>query len=105
MFKSCRGENSIIVKENLVSYFPLRAYDNVNDLAEIIMNPANCRSTKVKHFVKENINFAYPESVYVYNDIIEPNLVGDSYFGLLTSLNFPSAKGYLRFDYPLYKPV
>ena len=24
---------------------------------------------------------------------------------LLTSLHFPSAKGYHRFDYPLYKPV
>ena len=68
-------------------------------------NTVGCVHNLLQHFVKENINFAYPESVYVYNDIIEPNLVGDSYFGLLTSLHFPSAKGYHRFDYPLYKPV
>ena len=30
--------NSIMVKENFVSYIPLRAHD---DLADTIMNPAN----------------------------------------------------------------
>ena len=32
-------ENSIMFKENLVS-FPPRAYDSIDDLAEKIMNPA-----------------------------------------------------------------
>jgi len=34
LFKSCRGENSITVKEKLVSYFPSRACDSIDDLAE-----------------------------------------------------------------------
>ena len=69
------------------------------------MNPVNCRSSTVKHTLQDNINFAHPEPVYVYTDINKPNLVGDSYVRLLTSLHFPSAKGYHRFDNPLYKPV
>ena len=94
LFKSCRGENSIVVKENLISYFPSRVYASIDDLAETIMNPANLRSSTLKYPIKDNINFAYPEPVYVYTDIIKPNLVGDSYVLLLTSLLFPSAKGY-----------
>ena len=105
LFKSCLGENSFMVKENLVSYFPSRAFDSVDDLAETIMNPANCRSTTVKHYLKDNINFTHPEPVHVYTDIIKPNLVGASYVRLLTSLHFSSAKAYHRFDYQLYKPV
>jgi len=68
------------------------------------MNPANCRSSTVKHSLKDNINFAHPETVYVYTDIIKSNLVGDCYVRLLTSLHFPSAKVYLRFYCSLYKP-
>jgi hypothetical protein len=94
-----------MVKKNLVSYFPSRAYASIDDLDETIMNPANCRSSTVKHSIKDNINFAHPEPVYVYTNIIKPNLVGDSYVRLLTSLHFPSAKVYHRFDNPLYKPV
>jgi len=105
LFKSCRGENSVMVKENLASYFPSRACDSIDDLEETIMNPVNCRSSTVKHYIKDNINFSHPEPVYVYTDIVKPNLFGDSYVRLLTSLHFPSAKGYHRFDYPLYKPV
>jgi hypothetical protein len=45
------------------------------------------------------------EPVYVYTDVIKPNLVGDSYVRLLTSLHFPSGTGYHRFHYALYKPV
>jgi hypothetical protein len=37
-----------MVKENIVSYFPSRAYDSIYGLAETIMNPANCRSSTVK---------------------------------------------------------
>ena len=54
LFKSCRGENSIMVKEKLVSYFPSRAYDSIDDLAKTIMNSAKCRSSTVKHPIKEN---------------------------------------------------
>jgi hypothetical protein len=41
----------------------------------------------------------------VYTNIIKPNLVGDSYVGLLTTLHFPSSTGYHTFDFPLYQPV
>jgi hypothetical protein len=60
LFKSCRGENSIMVKGYLVSYFPSRAYDSIDDLAETIMNPPNCRSSTVNHPIKDNINFCSP---------------------------------------------
>jgi len=41
----------------------------------------------------------------VYTGIIKPNLVGDSYVKLLTTLHFPSSAGYRGFDFPLYSPV
>jgi len=105
LIKSCRGENTIIVKENLVSHFPSRAYDSIDDLAETIMNNANCRSSTMKHSIKDNINFAHTATVYVYTDIIKPNLFGNTYVRLITSLHIPTTKGYHRFDYPFFKPV
>jgi len=105
LVSSCRGENSIVINENLVSYFPARVYNGIEDLAETIMNPANCRTSLVMLPTKDNLNFTQPEPVYVYTDIIKPNLVGDTYVRLLTSLHFLSDKGYHRFDYPLCKPV
>ena len=69
------------------------------------MNPANCRSSTVNLSTIENFNFAQPEPVYVYTDVIKHNLVGDSYVRILTSLHFPSNTGYHRFDYALYEPV
>jgi len=105
LFKSCLGENSIMVKVNLVSYFPSRAYDSIDDLAETIINTANSCSSAVKHSIKQNINIAHPQPVYVYTDIIKPNLVGYCYVRLLTSVHHPSAKGYNTFDYLLYKLV
>ena len=94
--------NSIMVKENFVSYIPLRAHD---DLADTIMNPANWPSSTVNHSLKVNITSPHPEPIYVYTDIIKSKLVGDSYLRLLTSLHFPLAKGHHRLDFPLYKPV
>ena len=44
-----------MVKENLLSYFPSRAYASIDDLAETSMNPANCRSSTVKHSIKDNV--------------------------------------------------
>jgi len=68
-----------MAKENLVSYFPARAYNSVDELAETIVNPANCRSSTVNLPTKDNFNFAQPEPGYVYTYIIKRNLVGDSY--------------------------
>ena len=104
LLNSCRGENSVMVNENLVSYFPARKYNDINDLAETIINPANCCSSTLNLSIKVNCNFVHPEPVYVYTDLIKPNSDGDSYVRLLTSMHFQSNTGYHRFDYPLYKP-
>ena len=69
------------------------------------MTPSNCRSSRLTLTVKDNFDFALPEPVYVYTDFIKPNLVGDSYVRLLTSLHFASATGYHRFRYQFYKSV
>ena len=47
LFNSCRRENSIMVNENLVCYFPERVYIGNDDFIETIMNPANCLSSIV----------------------------------------------------------
>jgi hypothetical protein len=78
-------------------------YNGIEDLVETIMTPANCRSSRVTVAVKDNSDL--PEPVYIYTDIIKPNLVGGSYVRLLTTLHFPSTTGYHKFHYPLYKPV
>jgi len=33
LFNSCRGEDSVMVNENLISYFPARLYNGIDDLA------------------------------------------------------------------------
>ena len=40
-------ENSLRIRDNVVSHFPYRVYNGLEDLAETIMNPANCHSNKV----------------------------------------------------------
>ena len=91
--------------ENLVSYFPARVYNGIEDFSETIMNPTNCRTSILMLPTKDKLNFTHPKPVYVYTDIIKPNLFGDIYVRLLTSLHIPSYKGYHRFDYPLYMIV
>jgi len=56
------------------------------------MNPANCHISRIT-IIKNNHDFTTPEDVYVYTDM-KPNLVGDSYVKLLTTLHFPSSTGY-----------
>jgi len=105
LFNSCCGENSIKIVNNRVSLFPARIYKGLEDLAETIMNPAYCHTSRITVSLKDNPDFTTPEPVYVYTHIIKPNLVGDSYVKLLTTLHFPSSRGYHRFDFPLYRPV
>ena len=69
------------------------------------MAPSNCRESRAPLLDIYNTDFAVSEPVYVYTDIIKPNLVGDSYVRLLTPLHFPSPTWHHRFDYPLYRPV
>jgi len=79
-----------MVNENLVSYFPARVCNRIEDLAETIMKSANCRTSTVNLSSKDNFNFAYLEPVYIYTDTIKPNLVADSYVRILTQLKFSS---------------
>ena len=44
-----------MVKENLVSYFLALAYNYIDDLAETIMNTANCCSSTVNLSNKDNL--------------------------------------------------
>jgi len=88
----------------VVSHFPNRVYNGLEYLAETIMNPANCHSSRITESLKDNSDFALPEPVYVYTHI-KANLDGDSYVRLLTTLHFPSTTGYHRFNYPLYRPI
>jgi hypothetical protein len=105
LLSTCHGENSLRINEKVVSQFPLRVYNGLEDLAKTVMSPDNCHSSSAAIPVKDNSDFATPEPVYVYTDIIKPNLVGDSYVRLLTTLHFPSATVYHTFNYPLYRPV
>jgi len=63
------------------------------------MSPANCRSSTVNLSPKVDFNFAQSQPVYVYTDIIKPNLDGESYVRLRTSLQFASDTSYHRCDY------
>ena len=81
-----------------VSYFHASVYNGIEDLAGTIMNLANCRPFRVARSAKDNFNFAQPEPVNIYTDIIKPNLVGDSNVRLLTSLHLLSDIGYRRFN-------
>jgi len=105
LFNSCYGENSVNIDNHIVSHFPGRICNGLEDLAETIMNPANCHTSGITVSLKDNPDFTTPEPVYVYTDFIKPNLVGNFYVKLLTTLHFPSSKGYHRFDFPLHRPV
>ena len=49
-----------MIDENLVSYFRARVYNGFDDLAETIMNHANCRTSLVMLPTKDNLNFTHP---------------------------------------------
>jgi hypothetical protein len=82
-FNSCYEENSVTIDNHVVSHYPARVYNVLEDLAETILNPANCRASKITVSLKDNPDLTTPEPVYVYSDIIKPNLVGGSYVKLL----------------------
>ena len=60
LFISFHGENSIMADENLLSYFLARVYNGIEDLAETILNPANCHYSTVILSTKDNLNFTQP---------------------------------------------
>jgi hypothetical protein len=101
----CYGQNSLQIAVKLVSQFPVLVYNGLQDLAKTITPPANCRSSRIPESETNNSNFAAPEPIFVYTDIIKSNLVEDSYVKLLTSLYFPSPTGHHSFYSPIYGPV
>jgi len=46
LFSSCYGLNSVRIDNNVVSHFPARVYNGLEDLADTI-NPANCRTSRI----------------------------------------------------------
>ena len=88
LFNSCYWESSVKIDNHIVSHFPARIYNGLEDLAETIMNLVNCHTFRITASLKDNPDFTTPVPVYVYTDIIKPNLVGDSYVKILTTLLF-----------------
>jgi len=56
LINSCIAENSLRIGENVVSHFPNRVYNGLEDLAEIIMNTANCSNLAMLEEVSCNHN-------------------------------------------------
>ena len=97
LFNSCYGKNSVRIDID-VSHFPARVYNGLEDLAETIMKPTNCDTSKITVSVKDDPDFTTLKPVYVYTDFIKPNLAGDSYVKRLRTLHFPLSTGYHKFD-------
>jgi len=47
LFHSCYGKNSVKIDNHVVSHFPVRVCNGLADLAETIMNPANCCTSRI----------------------------------------------------------
>ena len=60
LINSCIGENSLGIRDCVVSHFPNHVCNGLEDLAETIMNLANCHSSRVNVPVKDNSDFAHP---------------------------------------------
>ena len=90
----CYEKNSVHTDNKVVSHFPARMHDNLDNLAKTIMNADNCRSFAVSLPAEDNSCFTTQEPV-----------LSDSYVRHLTILHFPLKTGYHRFDYPLCRPV
>ena len=75
-----------------MSHFSARMYGILDDLAKTVMNHTNCRFPEYPCRQKITLPLLH-RNRYTYTDFIKPNLVGDSYIILLTSLHFPSKTG------------
>ena len=65
LFNLCYGENSVLIDIHVVSQFPARVYNGLEDLDETIMNPANSSTSRITISLKDNPHFTTPEPVYV----------------------------------------
>jgi hypothetical protein len=64
--RECAKENTFQIEENVVSHFPVRTYNELDDLDSTTLDPTNCRYSKVSLTVKDNYDFATPEPAYIY---------------------------------------
>ena len=67
--------NSVKIDSHVVSHFPVRVYNGLENRAETVMNTANCRTSRITVSLNDNPDFTTAETVKVYTDIIKPNLV------------------------------
>jgi len=87
-FPHVLGEMSVKIDNHVVSHLPARVYNVLEDLAETIMNPVNCRTSRITVSLKDNPDFCTPEPVYVYTAVTNPSFDSDSYVERLTPLPF-----------------
>jgi len=87
-----KAKNFVKIDYHVVSHLPARVCNGREYLVDPIMNPFNCRTSRITVSLKGNADFITPEPVYVYTDI-KPNFVGDSYVKLLTTLHILRVHG------------
>jgi len=49
LFNTYYGENSVKIDNHVVCHFPARVYNGLEDLVETIINPANCRASRINY--------------------------------------------------------
>jgi hypothetical protein len=115
--------NSIILDSTKIA-FPARVYSGTGELIETILSRLPIatdiyplyRQLFHSMFQDKNVTFVefkssefnktqVPQHVFVYTDIIKPNMDGDSYVRLLAPVQFPGPTSDNRLDHPLFKPL
>jgi hypothetical protein len=66
----CYGQILLQIGEKLVSHLPVQVYNRFEDLADTIMNSANCHSLGVNLLETDKSDFATNEPVYVYTILL-----------------------------------
>jgi hypothetical protein len=118
------GSKKEVVFESKIS-FPTKVYYGVGELVDYIRNSlpnlniyklvnnfmlgvvgTDIKTILVRPIGRTNLQFEYDtEAVFVYCNIIQPQLVGDSYVRCLRVIQFPSVKSHHIFDTIYYVPV
>jgi hypothetical protein len=118
-----QDSQSKVIFEN--NFFPVEIYYGMGDLVDYIKNSLPSLyiykiinrfmlselSTDIKTLlnrpvVKTNLHFiSDTEAVFVYCNIIQPQLIGNSYVRCLRVIQFPAPKSHYIFDTVYYVPV
>ena len=118
--------NTIMDSRFSTIYFPARIYNGVGDLINTIKNNTadlNVLETLNREVyaevvkdlnqlrLKHSFTIAQPyyqmdtEPIFIYSDIVEPQIVGNVYAKCLRVIQFPLSSGYHIFNSPYYLPV